>query len=403
MAIDFVAQDVSSIADIAPAAWDRLFPNRLENYAYFRACEVAVPEGFQFAARTVYRGDELVAACPTFTSRYDVDLAEISGLDGLLRKLRMTTSFLKLNVNIQGFGSPTTEHCPIGVLPSLTNAERVRAINALLTRSDDSVGRHWNSFEIVKDVTPETMQWLQPIAVDLGFAIVPNLPTVRLNTDFTDETSYVKSLSKSMQTYIRARIKKSTDVDIEIRNDSSNLGPELHRLYLMQQVKAATDSGIFDGVSPLFWDTLSDTPDVDSVFILHRLDGDLIGFSMGVVRGETCNIKYIGLQQPIARDKHLYFLNWMAVVRFCIGRGVKVLDVGQNSYNVKTRLGCKLRHSYILLRHPKRSLNTVVRHAGRVLAFDRMDAELKALGEKAVYLDLPEPAHDPVGRPVVDA
>jgi uncharacterized protein len=385
MASEFVAHTVASIAGIAPAAWDRLFSDRLENYAYFRACEVAVPKGFQFAARTVYRGNELIAACPTFTSQYDVDLAEISGLDGLVRTLRIANP-PKLKVNIRGIGSPTTEHCPIGILPSLSNAERGQAISALLARHDDNTGQRWNSFEIVKDVTPETLQWLQPIAVDLGFAVVPNLPTVRLNTDFSDENSYVKSLSKSMQTYIRARIKKSADVDIEVRHDANNLGAELHQLYLMQQASATTDSGIFDGVSPLLWQTLSDTPDVESVYIFHRLNGELIGFSMGVVRGETCNMKYIGLRQPIARDKHLYFLNWMAIVNFCLSRGIKVLDVGQNSYNVKTRLGCKLRRSYILLRHPRQSLNAIVRHAGSVLAFDRMDTELKALGDKATYL-----------------
>jgi Acetyltransferase (GNAT) domain len=386
MTTEFLAHDALSIKAITPAIWDKLFPGNLEDHAYFSACETAVPDDFRFAVRTVFRGTELVAACPTFISKYTVDLAEVTGLDGLARKFG-AASAMKLPINIRGFGSPMTEHCPLGILPSLTDDDRTQAVSALLTHRDDTLARRWNNFDVVKDVTPEMLRWLKPIAVELGFAVVTNLPTAQLNIDFADEASYLKSLSHSMQKYIKHRMKRSADIDVEVRRDVNGLAAEVHRLYVGQQAAAATDSGIFDGISPLLWTTLSDAVDIDTVFFFYRLEGELIGFAMGLVHGDVCNIKYMGMQQPVARDKNIYFLNWMTIIRFCLDRSVKVLEVGQNSYNVKIQLGCRLRRSFILLRHSKPSFNAIVRHAGGVLAFDRMDAELMAMGDKATYAD----------------
>jgi hypothetical protein len=72
---------VASLAAIASAEWDRIFPGAAEDWAYFRACERAAPRGFATSAIAAYAGDNLVAAAPLFRTDYRLD----TSLEGSLK------------------------------------------------------------------------------------------------------------------------------------------------------------------------------------------------------------------------------------------------------------------------------------------------------------------------------
>jgi hypothetical protein len=121
--------------------------------------------------------------------------------------------------------------------------------------------------------------------------------------------------------------------------------------------------------------------------MLASVDGQLASFNISLAEPGRLLAKYIGMRYPAAREHNLYFLNWMAMVRHCIERGIPWMQVGHTSYRQKTRLGCKLKRSWIYFKHRNLLINPLFKAFGPKMAFDKMDPDLQALGDDAPYLE----------------
>jgi hypothetical protein len=121
--------------------------------------------------------------------------------------------------------------------------------------------------------------------------------------------------------------------------------------------------------------------------MLARVDGEIVSFNISLADPDRLLAKYIGMRYPAAREHNLYFVNWMAMVRHCIERGIPWMQIGQTSYRQKARLGCKLKRSWIYFKHRNPLINPLFKVFGPMMAFDKMDPDLQALGEDAPYIE----------------
>ena len=85
------------------------------------------------------------------------------------------------------------------------------------------------------------------------------------------------------------------------------------------------------------------------------------------------------MRPGLAQAHNLYMVSWMENVRLCIERGVRELQTGQTAYALKLRLGSRLEASSIWLKHRNRVVNAVLPPIARMLAFDRLDPDLRRL------------------------
>lgn len=347
---------------IDAGVWERLITDRPEDHAYFVGCENAHHGGLETAARAVRRGDEIVAVCPTFTTRFDVPLAGFT-----------------VPVAISGIGSPFTDACPIGLASHLSEPERDAALAALLLAPPSQSVRQGLPMIVVKDVTEEMDQWLEPHARRLGFARVPTLPRSEFTVDFTSIEQYLGGLARSDRKYLKHAAKRAGDVTVERIEQPGALQRELHTLYCEQQQRADVDSGIFDAIAPDLFATIAQEKPLNTQLFLYRVGGELAGFAFCIFDERSLAAKYVGFRQPLGKEHKLYFLNWMEILRFCLERGIGAIHVGQNSYPTKTMLGCTLRPNWIYYRHPGSIANFLVRRSERFVRFDTMDEDLMRL------------------------
>lgn len=107
-----------------------------------------------------------------------------------------------------------------------------------------------------------------------------------------------------------------------------------------------------------------------------RVDGKLASFNLFIASADRVVAQKIGLSNPLARANNLYFVNWMMMVRYCIQHRIPRLEMGQTSYGLKRRLGCKIERSWTYFRHRYNTLNYLFKIFGPFAVLDR--AELKA-------------------------
>lgn len=374
-----------SVTAVARSDWDRLFPGIAEGWDYFRACEQSAPEGFTSSAIGAFAGDTLVAAAPLFRLNYRLDMP----LQGPLRPVGdwLNRYMPKLvNMPVLGMGSPLTEECPIGLLPGMSAPERARAFEALLQGMSEHARASGISVLALKDVTDRDDQWAREPLTRAGFARVATLPVATLHLPFKTEAEYLASLSAQMRKDLKKKMKGLSNAQVEIRDSIDGVEDEIVALFQETKAKRKADYAEFDEVPDAYFREVVANLRGRVTVILIRIGGQLASFSILLEENNRIIGKYIGMRYPLAREHNVYFLNWMLVVRHCIEKRVEWLQVGQTTYRQKARLGCKLRRSWVYFKHRGAVMGPLFRTFGPMMAFDKMDPDLRELGADASYL-----------------
>ncbi len=381
-----LARHLPSITDIPREDWARLFDPKAEDWDYFRACERASPEDFAASAMGVYAGDTLIAAAPLFRTDYRLDLS----LEGPLKPAgewlyRHAHKFVV--VPVLGLGSPLTEECPIGFQPGLRADERLAAFAALTQGMDAYAKAEAIPLLALKDITDRDAVWAHEPLRQSGFTRVATLPLATLHLPFKTEDEYLASLSASMRSDLRKKMRRATKVTIEIRDSIDGVEDEIVQLFEETKANRKTDYGSFDEVPANYFGEVMQAMPGKAQLMLCRVDGTLATFNIFLIEPDRIIGKYVGMRYPLAREHNLYFVNWMATARLCMERGIPWLQTGHTSYKQKVRLGCKLKRSWIYFRYRNMAINPLFKLFGPMMAFDAMDPDLQALGADAPYLE----------------
>ena len=381
-----VARHVPSVADIPREDWAPLFDRKAEDWDYFRACERATPENFSASAMGVWAGDKLVAAAALFRTDYRLDLS----LEGPLKPIgewlyKNARKFVV--VPVLGMGSPLTEECPIGFVPGLRADERLIAFEALLQGIDAHAVAEKIPLLALKDITDRDAAWAHEPLSQSGFTRVATLPLATLHLPFKDEDEYLASLSASMRSDLRKKMRRASMVTIEVRDTIEGIEDEIVELFEETKANRKTDYGSFDEVPANYFREVMQAMPGKARLMLCRVDGVLATFNIFLVEPDRIVGKYVGMRYPLAREHNLYFVNWMATAQLCMERGVPWLQTGHTSYRQKVRLGCKLKRSWVYFKYRNPLINPLFKLFGPMMAFDAMDPDLQALGDDAPYLE----------------
>ncbi|MEO1264874.1 MAG: GNAT family N-acetyltransferase [Pseudomonadota bacterium] len=375
------------MSDCGRGDWRALYGTSAEAADYFRACEEAPLETFDYAAAVASEGGSPVMGLPTFTGAFRYDM-------GLSGTARWWTEAIHQRVPklvalpVYGAGSPHSDELALGISPCVAcdPARRAAAFGALL----DSMEAHARSQKIevvfLKDVTDAQAAWADPLLSARGFSRLATLPVAHLPLPFASEEDYVASLSSNMRSNLRRKLKRAGDVEVEIRSEACAIESELAEMRQATQNAAKTNYGDFEDLAPGYYDAvLRALPDAARL-LLYRKGGKLIGFSLVLLDDQRLTYKYTGMRYPEARDHNLYFINWMTMVRLCFERGIQHLHAGETTYLTKTRLGCVVERSWIYFKHTNRLVNPLFKAIGPRIRIDQMDADVKALGETMPYV-----------------
>lgn len=99
--------------------WSACYPDEVEGWAYYTACETVASQGMGMALATVWDRFGLVTAVPTFQMTYRLDTPLQGRLAGLGRLATRLAPGL-MEWRMLGLGSPFGERCHLALRPRLT-------------------------------------------------------------------------------------------------------------------------------------------------------------------------------------------------------------------------------------------------------------------------------------------
>ncbi len=377
-----------SMSDVSRQAWHRLFPATSESWDFFRACELAPAPGFSTSVLAAFVGEDLVGAAPLFDTRFRLDMAmgpRLGAVTGWLAKRLPGV----LDPSILAVGSPQSDECPIGIIPAATPGERAEILEKLLQAFLAHADAMGAAISVLKDVRDADTAWAHAPLAKAGFARMASLPLAILELPYQDENEYLATFSPRFRSEMRRKMRQSAEVTTETRSSIDDVEDEITDLFQKTRASRRADYGSFDDVGPRFFHELLRALDGKAQVMLARHSGKLVSFNLFLVEPERVLAKFIGMRYPEARELNLYYYNWMMMVRYCIEHRIPVLQTGQTTYEIKTRLGSKLKKSWIYARHRRPLVNRALHAVAPYAALDKSDPDLRTLGTEAPYVPSP--------------
>lgn len=360
------------ISDIPAGDWNRVFPDVLESYDFFRALDDSDLEQFQLYYIMAYDRNVPVGATACFIVNYSLD----TSISGPLR--RASNSIKKILpdlFSIKAFvcGMPMGQ----GRIGMAGHEDKV--LIAILRRMEQIARKKRASVIAFKDFDKGYTGVLDPLQKE-GFTKFDSLPTTEMNVWFGDFEEYLKTLSGASRYDLRRKFKKvdgHVKIDLEITDAlGGGVLEDVYRLYL--DISDRHEMG-FELLPIEFFRNISARMPGRTKFFLWRIDGKLAAFVLCLVSEEMLLDYYLGLDYSIAHKYHLYFVKFRDVMNWCIKRGIKRYEMGVTGYEPKKRLGFDFIPLYLYVKLRNRMLRPVFNFVCQFLKFENFDPCLKEI------------------------
>lgn len=276
------------------------------------------------------------------------------------------------------------DRCHLGLDPDLTLEERARIIAVLLEGLDRYAASERVPLLAIKDLVDAQAMSLDYTLAKAGYSRIAGLPVCVLDLPFATENDYIQSLSANNRSTLRRKIKSAAKVDVAIVRSIEGLEDELFELYEETRRNSRFDYGDFEQLTPAYFRDVVAALGERAAVITCRVGGRLLAFKFMFIEENRVIDKFWGMRYPIGRDYNLFFVAWIEAVRYCLANGKTTLQSGQTAYAQKVKLGSHLDKLWIYFRHRGRVSNWIFQKVAPLIAFDKMDPELREIRKRQV-------------------
>ena len=363
------------IEEIGRHEWDKVFPNVIESYQFFKTLDECDLEQFSFYYILAYEKKTLVGVAACFMMEYSLD----TSMKGPLR--RISNAVKKIRPRIF---SIKTLVCgmPLGSGRMGITGDSDKVFRVMLRRMEQIAKKEKAAIIAFKDFGHSDTHLLDPLQHE-GFAKFDGLPSTELGVWFKDFEEYLKTLSAASRYDLRRKFRKvdghvKFDFEIATALDDKTLH-DVYRMYL--DIVDRHEMG-FELLPMEFFRRLPRNMPEETKFFLWRIDGKLAAFVLCFVSGDLLIDYYVGMDYSIAYKYHIYFVKFRDILNWCIRHGIKRYDMGMTGYEPKRRLGFDLVPTYIYAKLRNRMVRPIFNMFCQFLKFENFDPDLKYIKEK---------------------
>ncbi|WP_434778036.1 GNAT family N-acetyltransferase [Neisseria sp. Ec49-e6-T10] len=215
-----------------------------------------------------------------------------------------------------------------------------------------------------------------------NFILVSGQALAWLPIDFQDIPEYLARLSSARRKDMRRKLKKSTEINIQIlkTGDKCFYDEQFLNIYYKLYLNVYDQSEIhFDLLSKEFFTALLQDRFAQGIVFNYKINDQLIGYNICYVVEETLMDKYVGFDYPMARNYNLYYISWFHNLNYALEHGLKRYIAGWTDPEIKAYLGAQftLTQHAVYVRNPV--LRTMLRRISQY--FEKDQNTLKSIAK----------------------
>lgn len=363
-----------SISEVSVSEWRKVYPEAIEDYAFFKAMEESALAQFSFSYCSVYDRGELVGVAPFFLMDFHIDMAIRGHLQRVSRAIKKVFP-RALNVKTLFCGLPMGQG-RIGL-----KGDTQKALGGVCACMEDIAKREKAAVIVFKDFSGSYAGVLQPL-LKQGFLRVQSLPSTVMNITFDSFDGYLATLSSSSREGFRRKFKKmakdNPPISMEVVSGlDEETARQVHTLYLQTARQADVQ---FEVLPQDFFKNISrNMPEEVRFFLWRTEDRRLIAFAFCLVRGDYFVDYYLGFDYKVAHKYNLYLVRFRDLLNWCVSHKIKTYEMGQSSYEIKRRLGFKFMPLFIYAKPCSKLIVPFFKFHNKFMMFERFDPVFKEM------------------------
>ena len=275
------------VSEIPAEDWNKVFPDVLEGYDFYRTLDDSGLGQFTFYYIMVYDGEAPAGAAACFLMKYPLDTSIRGPLKHITNSVRKRLpDILSVSALICGM--------PLGSGGIGISGDTAAVMDAILRGMEQIAAEKKAAILAFKDFDKSYAKALDPLR-KRGFSKLDSLPFAELELRFKDFEEYLKSLSGATRYDLRRKFRKvdnlvKIDLEIAERLEEGAL-QDAYRLYL--DTVARHDMG-FELLTEDFFRNISKNMPHETKFFLWRLNNKVVAFAFCLVSGDYFIDYYLG-------------------------------------------------------------------------------------------------------------
>ncbi len=200
------------------------------------------------------------------------------------------------------------------------------------------------SSPLISDASARNSAATMAHLTSIGFTRVSGMALAYVTVNFQSIDEYLTRLSRVRRKEFKRKLKAKEHLVIdEIRTgdklfDDPLVLFQLYQLYLNVYNQSKYH---FDKLSASFFKEVLQEGSNNGIMFLYRKDGELIGFNLCFVFGNTLIDKYVGFAYPQAHQSNLYFVSWFQNLDYALRHQLQYYIAGWTDPEVKASLGAE--------------------------------------------------------------
>lgn len=368
---------IKKIEEIPRAEWEKVYPEALENYAFFKTLDESSFGQFSFFYLLVYENNTLRGAASCFVMDFPLD----TGVSGPLKLL-----FQAVKKLLPGIINPKVVFCglPMGMARIGIIGDPAEVIEAICSGLEKLAAENKAAMIFFKDFTKPYEEALRPL-LRKGFSRIESFPTTQMDIRFNSFEEYLKTLSRASKEGLKRNLKKGEageKIDLEEKGKLED--EELSQVYgLYLQTYDKQELG-FEKLPPDFFKNISRNMPEEVRYFLWRINGKIAAFALCLVSGDYFIDYYLGFDYSLMGRYHLYFIRFRDLMKWCISHGIKKYEMGVTSYESKRRLGFDFIRLYFYIKHRNKLINFFIVPFSRLMSPENFDPVFKQMNKDGV-------------------
>ena len=229
---------------------------------------------------------------------------------------------------------------------------------------------------VFKDIPKIYRQSLDRLRL-FGFTRVPSMPATKLDLNFPDFESYLKTrIGYTTRKNLRRKFRKteSRPIELEIVTDISPYVDEVYPLY--QQTFGRSELK-FEELTKSYLRELGRRMNDRARFFIWRQEGRIIAFASTIVHKGVLRDNYIGLDYSVALEYHLYFVTWRDTIVWALKNGIHTYHSAPLNYDPKYHFRMELEPLDLYVRAPNSWLNVIFKRVLPLIEPTRYDPVIR--------------------------
>ena len=311
-------------------AWQTGFAHLAKDHRYYEVVDETLRGEFQFLYLVFTALSGTVAIQPFFLVQQDLLATAPRAVRAVAKTVRAHfPGWMKPRMLMAG-GAAGEGH------PGATTPELQTALIAAASKVFPEVARQHRASLIIWKDFPAHYRTRMPATAGVR---IGSMPGTRLPLEFASFEEYLQArLSHAARKDLRRKLKATREFPLEMSvtaEPGAHL-EEIHRLYSQVLARSTLQ---FERLPPEFFRLLGERMPDRARFFVWRHAERLVACSICLVHDGVLYDEYLGLEYPLALERHLYFVTLRDVLAWAIANGLREYRSTPLGYAPKRELG----------------------------------------------------------------